>query len=84
MSKNKKASSEDGMSAGDAATTTVFGIGLPSWDVYSDILNINSIFQNKSHLFFGFLGRTVYGFPGIFNEDQYKYKSFHDCVNVSM
>ena len=40
MSKNKIASSEDGMSAGDAATTTVFGIGLPSWDVYTDLLLI--------------------------------------------
>ena len=31
------ASSEDAMSAVDAITTTIFGIGLPSFDVYSDI-----------------------------------------------
>ena len=30
-------SSVDGMSAMDAVTATIFGIGLPSWDVYSDI-----------------------------------------------
>ena len=30
-------SSVDGMSAMDGVTTMVFGIGLPSWDVYSDI-----------------------------------------------